>query len=88
MRCASRSSRGRCFKTQKNSFLKQVSKTEMARTSLAAEYQIGQIAFVPFEDGVMEFGTSLGTETATWPDSFEQVPKAPKLPADELRQAY
>ena len=60
----------------------------MSRSDLAEKYQIGQIALVPFQDGVLEFGTSLGSETATWPGSFEQIPTAPTLPTDEMRRAY
>jgi hypothetical protein len=77
-----------CFKTKSHVFLNKASQAEMLRADLAKKYMIAQIAFVPFEGGVMEYGTSEGAETASWPNNFAKIPKAPTLPKAEMRYAY
>lgn len=60
----------------------------MSRVDIVPKYKIASIAFVPFESGVLEYGTSEGPETATWPNNFERIPKPPPLPKDLMRNAY
>ena len=79
----------KCFRTQQPVFLNDVASSDISRAALAEEYQISQIACAPFEDGVIEFGTSpQGSGTATWPSSYNLIPKMPALPKDEMRYAY
>jgi hypothetical protein len=48
------------------------------------KYGIGQIAFVQFESGILEFGTSAGPSTADW----AEMPKCPTLPKAAMRRAF
>jgi len=77
-----------CYQQKEGILLRDASKAEMSRADMAKKYRIAQIAFVPFEDGVMEFGTSDSSETTTWPNDFTKIPKAPVFPKDEVRNAY
>lgn len=54
------------FKNKTPTFIKDVASSNMKRKDLAAKYGIGQIAWIPFEEGVLEFGTSDGPCTADW----------------------
>merc|ERR1719445_721171 len=54
------------FRTKEPHFIKDISSSNMRRKKLAAKYGILQAAFVPFESGVLEFGTSDGPCTADW----------------------
>jgi hypothetical protein len=56
----------------------------MKRKDLAAKYGICQVAFIPFEQGVLEFGTSEGPCTATW----TELPKVPTMPKAAMRRGF
>jgi hypothetical protein len=62
-----------CYKTGEAQFVKDVTSSSLKRKDLAAKYGIEQIAWVPMEGGVMEFGTSEGPCTADWDD----MPRCP-----------
>jgi len=71
-----------CYKTGEPVFVEDVATSQMKRKALAAKYGIGQVAWVPMEGGVMEFGTSVGDSTATW----DELPKCPTMPKEEMRK--
>jgi hypothetical protein len=73
-----------CYKTGEPQFVKDVSESTMKRKDLAAKYGIKQVAWVPMEGGVMEFGTSEGPCTADW----EELPKCPTMPKVEIRKGF
>jgi len=54
----------------------------LKRRELARQAGIKQIAFVPFEGGVVEFGNA--KKSVTWAD----IPEAPVVPKQELRKAF
>jgi len=56
----------------------------MKRKDVAAEYGVESIAFVPFEGGVLEFGTSQGAATADW----AAMPEVPTMPKEIMRKAF
>mmetsp|Transcript_48369 Transcript_48369/g.121881 ORF Transcript_48369/g.121881 Transcript_48369/m.121881 type:complete len:678 (-) Transcript_48369:9-2042(-) len=58
--------------------------TAMARHGLAAEYGIESVCCIPVLGGVVEFGTSVGSETASWAD----MPDCPEMPKLEMRKAF
>ena len=76
------------WQTQKPVFVPKAAGARMSRVEIVPKFKIAAIALVPFEAGVMEFGTSEGAETATWPSDFESIPKPPPLPKDQMRNAY
>jgi len=56
--------------------------TVLKRRELARQGGINQIAFVPFEGGVVEFGNA--KRSVTWAG----IPDAPTIPKKELRKAF
>jgi len=74
-----------CYKTGAPQFVGDVSKSSMKRKELAAKYGIQQVAWVPMEGGVMEFGTSEGSSTANWGD---EMPGCPTMPKAEMRKGF
>jgi len=72
------------YKTKKPVFIKDMSSSNMKRKDLAVKYGISQISFIPFEAGVLEFGTSDGPSTATW----EEMPACPLIPKADLRRGF
>merc|ERR1719440_1708047 len=63
--------------------IKEVSSSSLQRRELAGKYGIGQIAFAPFEDGVVEFGTTKQSGKV-----WDAVPKVPVLPKAVMRRAF
>jgi len=74
----------KCYKSNEPVFIGDVSTSSMKRKDLAATYGINQVAFVPMEGGVMEFGTSNGPNTADW----KELPKCPTMPKVEMRKGF
>lgn len=72
------------LKTQKPIFIKDVQKSTMLRKDLAKTYGIAQVAFAPFEGGVLEYGTSTGRATADW----RELPECPTMPKATMRKAF
>jgi hypothetical protein len=68
-----------CFRARQHAYLKDASGAEISRASLVRKYRIAQIAYIPFEDGVMEFGTSLGSVSV--PRSNQTRVPSPRAPA-------
>jgi len=73
-----------CLRTQSPVFIKDVQSSTLKRKDLAKKYGIGQIAFVPFEGGVLEYGTSNGRATADW----KELPECPTMPKTTMRKAF
>jgi hypothetical protein len=73
-----------CYQTGTPQFVKDVSQSSMKRKALAAKYGIKQVAWVPMEGGVMEFGTSEGPCTADW----DSMPMCPTMPKAEIRKGF
>merc|ERR1711871_1319562 len=61
-----------------------VKTSSLKRKDIAMKYGIQQIAWVPMEGGVMEFGTSEGPSTADW----DSLPKCPTMPKAEIRKGF
>jgi len=72
------------YKTREPLFVSDIVSSNLQRRELAAKYGLGQICFIPFEAGVLEFGTSDGSSTATW----ENMPVCPLIPKAELRRGF
>jgi hypothetical protein len=72
------------YKSKEPLFIKDVAASTMKRKDLAAKYGIGQVCFVPFETGVLEFGTSDGPCTADW----TEMPKVPTMPKAAMRKGF
>lgn len=68
-------------RTGENFFVADVALSNLKRKELALQYGISQVAMIPFEDGVVEFGT---TCTSVW----QGVPPAPSMPKRVLRKAF
>ena len=73
-----------CYKSGEAVFIKDVASSNMKRKDIAAKYGIRQVAFVPMEGGVMEYGTSEGACTQDW----DELPVCPTMPKAEMRKAY
>ena len=50
---------------------------------LALQYGINAISFAPYEDGVIEYGTTTASNT-----QWTRIPEVPTLPKDVLRKAF
>lgn len=72
------------LKTNAPLFIKDVATSNLQRKDLAIKYGIGQIAFVPFEGGILEFGTSNGASTADW----KEMPQCPTMPKAAMRRGF
>jgi len=72
------------YKSKQPLLITDIASSNMKRKDLAAKYGLAQICFIPFEGGVLEYGTSDGPCTATW----EEMPKCPLVPKAALRQAF
>eukprot|EP00930_Biecheleria_cincta_P047336 TRINITY_DN32794_c0_g1_i1.p1 TRINITY_DN32794_c0_g1~~TRINITY_DN32794_c0_g1_i1.p1 ORF type:complete len:630 (-),score=102.88 TRINITY_DN32794_c0_g1_i1:129-2018(-) len=68
------------YSTKTPLLVKDIASSSMRRKELAAKYGIVQIAFIPFEAGVLELGT---TE-----DRWEEMPEYPTLPNAELVRGF
>merc|ERR1719460_3373172 len=74
-----------CFRTKEPYFLKDAQSASLKRQELVKEFEIASIAFIPTDGGVIEYGTTLGRETAEWEtidDAYIDV-----LPSELLRRA-
>jgi predicted membrane chloride channel (bestrophin family) len=69
-------------RTGQDNFVPDVRLSTLKRKELALQTGVRQIALVPFEDGVVEFGT---VSTAT---QWTEVPKVPSMPKRTLRKAF
>ena len=67
-------------RTGEELFVADVSTSSLKRRELALQHGVSQIAMIPFEDGVVEFGAL----TSAW----ERVPVAPSMPKRVLRKAF
>jgi hypothetical protein len=72
------------YKSGEPVFIKDIASSNLKRKSLALKYGIGQISFIRFEAGVLEFGTSDGPSTADW----TEIPKVPTIPKAALRKGF
>jgi len=63
-------------------FIDDVSKSSLKRKELARKYGVSQVVFMPFEDGVLEFGNTIKK------DQWDHIPEAPVIPKPQLRQAF
>jgi len=72
------------LRKQEPVFVNDIAKSNMLRKDLAAKYGIAQVCFVPFEAGVLEFGTSDGPCTADW----TEMPKVPNMPKAAMRAGF
>ena len=70
-----------CFKSGEPVFIEDVANSAMKRKEIAAKYGVKQIAFVPMEGGVMEYGTSKGKE-------WSQPPDCPTMPKAAMRKGF
>jgi hypothetical protein len=61
-------------------FIPDVSKSNMKRKGLAETYGIKQVAMIPMEGGIMEYGTSEG--------GWSSVPTAPTMPKVDMRRGF
>lgn len=57
---------------------------KLKRREFAKEYGIKSMCFIPFEDGVLEYGASIGDSTAVW----SKMPECPTMPKKEMRKAF
>jgi predicted membrane chloride channel (bestrophin family) len=69
--------------TGKAILIEDVKTSSLKRKELAIKYGINAIAFSPFEDGVVEFGT-----TNASPVQWTEQPKVPVLPKGVMRAAF
>jgi len=63
-------------------FVEDVSLSTLQRRELALKNGVSQVALLPFEAGVLEFGNIRANQQ--WPD----IPKAPNMPKQDLRKAF
>lgn len=63
-------------------FVPDVSQSNLQRRELGIQYGIGQIAFIPYEDGVIEFGNCKSSQP------WLEIPQAPSMPKMALRKAF
>ena len=63
-------------------FIEEVAASTLKRKELARKFGVTQVAMIPYEDGVLEFGNSAKHEQ--WPG----IPSAPLIPKQNLRQAF
>jgi hypothetical protein len=69
-------------RTQVPYFVPEISTSTLKRRELAIQNTVSQVALVPFEDGVLEFGNS--KSAAQWPS----IPTSVPMPKRELRRAF
>jgi len=72
------------YKSKQPLMITDIASSNMKRKDLAAKYGLGQICFIPFEGGVLEFGTSDGSASATW----GKMPTCPCIPKAALRKGF
>mmetsp|Transcript_85119 Transcript_85119/g.214607 ORF Transcript_85119/g.214607 Transcript_85119/m.214607 type:complete len:611 (-) Transcript_85119:351-2183(-) len=72
------------YNTKEPLFVSDIATSNLNRKDLATKYGLGQVCFIPFEAGVLEFGTSEGASTATW----EKMPGSPLIPKAALRRGF
>lgn len=78
---------GKVMREREPMFVKEVPyETTMKRRSIAQNYGIKSIMFMPVEGGVMEYGTAKGPSTADW-YSIEDA-KGAALPVAEMRAGF
>ena len=63
-------------------FVPDVGSSELRRRELAFKYGISQVSMLPFEDGVIEFGNTVGDP------QWDGIPPAPTIPKAQLRRAF
>ena len=62
----------------------EVATSHLACRKVCAEYHVRQIALEPFEDGVLEYGTSDAPGCAVW----TELPHCPTMPTHHMRRAF
>merc|ERR1719230_12963 len=72
------------FRTKEPLFLEDPLSAGMKRHDLVKEFGLQQISFIPFERGVLEFGTDIGEATASW----TELPEVPNLPKAAIRKGF
>lgn len=72
------------YKTKQPLLIKDIASSNMKRKDLATKYGIRQVCFIGFEAGVLEYGTSEDSCSATW----EEMPECPLIPKAALRRGY
>ena len=65
-------------------FIPDVSYSTLKRKELALKYGVSQVAILPFEAGVIEFGNARSMKHKQW----TEIPKAPTMPKAQLRKAF
>lgn len=76
-----------CFRENRQEYISNVADSTLTRADIAERYDINQIAFVPFEGGVLEYGTTRGVGSDRQWDR-KGPPPVPTLPCAEMRKAY
>eukprot|EP00440_Ansanella_granifera_P019985 gb/GFBE01021716.1/.p1 GENE.gb/GFBE01021716.1/~~gb/GFBE01021716.1/.p1 ORF type:complete len:611 (+),score=139.44 gb/GFBE01021716.1/:1-1833(+) len=67
------------YKSKEPLFVGDITASNMKRKDLAAKYGINQISFIPFEAGVLEFGTS---------GHWEAMPTCPLIPKRDMAKGF
>lgn len=70
--------------SKKPLFISEPKSWNMRREELVKQFGLQQICFIPFEDGVLEFGTDVGEATATW----SEMPQVANLPKAAMRKGF
>ena len=71
------------LKTGEPLFIDNVGESNLSRRELALQYGINAISFAPYEDGVIEYGTTTVSDI-----QWSRMPEVPTLPKDVLRKAF
>lgn len=74
----------KCWKTKEPLFVADPTSLTMQRQQLVKQFGLQQICFIPFEAGVLEFGTAVGSSTASW----TEMPQVPNLPKAAMRKGF
>lgn len=72
------------LKTGEPLLIDDIKSSKLQRRELAIKYGVNEVAFAPFEDGVVEFGTT-ALSPIQWGDTMPQVPTLPK---EAMRAAF